>query len=569
MPEVVRDSRVSSDGRVYTFELKRTFHFHTGRGGHGPQLCGRLQPGREPADGVMGIAVHARDRWRSRRHGEEGEGDLRSARAGSLPAADPADQTGWRFTARLTLPFFCPVLPDSPVDPAGMNNPPGSGPYYVAERIVEPADRAEAESLLPRAIGRRTSIRSSGRSARARRPACSPPSRTGSTTASRSAGRAYRTPRQRLAKQYGVNRPGGQFFVGPRLQTVYLAFNHDRPAFKGPGQIALKKAINYAVDRPELARAFGYLGGRRTDQLVPPALGRDSRIYPLEGADPVTARKWLAKAKLKPPTLVLYSHNNPLGIAIAETLRFNLKQIGIELDVKYYDPDTAFDKAGTRGEPFDIVLLAWSVDYADPAGFFVPLLNPELRDTGGVNRAYFARPWVSARIDAANRLSGEARRKAWADLDADLMRDDPPWAPLVHTTDRSFVSRSLGCFRTTPSTASTSRPSARRSRWRAGSRSRWRMLAVGAALLVAAGVAWSAGSAEAPKGGTLRLGTAGTSTSSIRRSAYSRVVVDRVCDLREAVQLPGRAGCGGDAAGSGGGRRRPGSRATAGRTRSS
>ena len=53
------------------------------------------------------------------------------------------------FTARLTLPFFCPVLPGSPVDPAGMNNPPGSGPYYVAERIVEPADRAEAEPLLP------------------------------------------------------------------------------------------------------------------------------------------------------------------------------------------------------------------------------------------------------------------------------------------------------------------------------------------------------------------------------------------------------------------------------------
>ena len=33
------------------------------------------------------------------------------------------------------------------------------------------------------------------------------------------------------------------------------------------------------------------------------------------------------------------------------------------------------------------------------------------------------------------------------------------------------------------------------------------MLTVGAALLVAAGVAWSAGSAEAPQGGTLRIGS--------------------------------------------------------------
>ena len=32
----------------------------------------------------------------------------------------------------------------------------------------------------------------------------------------------------------------------------------------------------------------------------------------------------------------------------------------------------------------------WAVDYADPAGFFGPLLNPELRATGNMNFAYFA-----------------------------------------------------------------------------------------------------------------------------------------------------------------------------------
>ena len=53
---------------------------------------------------------------------------------------------------------------------------------------------------------------------------------------------------------------------------------------------------------------------------------------------------------------------------------------------------------------------------------------------------------MSARIDAANRLTGAARRKAWADLDVDLMRNNPPWAPFVHPNDRDFVSRSFGCF---------------------------------------------------------------------------------------------------------------------------
>ena len=57
-----------------------------------------------------------------------------------------------------------------------------------------------------------------------------------------------------LAERYGINRTDGRVFVSPKLGTWYLAFNHDRPAFKGPGQIPLKKAINYAIDRPALLR---------------------------------------------------------------------------------------------------------------------------------------------------------------------------------------------------------------------------------------------------------------------------------------------------------------------------
>ena len=48
----------------------------------------------------------------------------------------------------------------------------------------------------------------------------------------------------------------------------------------------MKKAINYAIDRTELARVYGYLGGRPTDQMLPPAVGRDERIYPIGRSRP-------------------------------------------------------------------------------------------------------------------------------------------------------------------------------------------------------------------------------------------------------------------------------------------
>ena len=118
--------------------------------------------------------------------------------------------------------------------------------------------------------------------------------------------------------------------------------------------------------------------------------------------------------------------------------------------MKYYDFNAVVQKAATRGEPFDLVLNGWFADYADPANFFEPLLNPDFRKTGNANYSYYTNPRVTARIKAASRLSGAARRKAWADLDADLMRNDPPWAPLLNGNVPTFVSRSYGCFLAAP-----------------------------------------------------------------------------------------------------------------------
>jgi ABC-type transport system substrate-binding protein len=251
--------------------------------------------------------------------------------------------------------------------------------------------------------------------------------------------------RRRIMQQYGINKPGGQFFLAPGSSTWYFAFNHDRPAFKGPGQIPLAKAINYAIDRPALARAFGYLTGRRDDQMLPPALEPDASIYPLGGADPATALKWLRRAKLKPSTLVLYTWAGPAGAAAAGDFKFELKQIGIDVEVKTYEQRTLGEKVGTRGEPFDVVLWGWGWDYPDGGSFFVPLLRA-LHPTDNGNVSYFDDPKTDATIAKASRLTGDARRTAWAKLDVDLMRNNPPWAPFIHTTLRAFVSKSYGCF---------------------------------------------------------------------------------------------------------------------------
>jgi hypothetical protein len=55
-------------------------------------------------------------------------------------------------------------------------------------------------------------------------------------------------------------------------------------------------------------------------------------------------------------------------------------------------------------------------------------------------------PRYNRQIERIENLTGAARRKAWADLDGEMMRDDPPVAPVMSEARVDFVSRSFGCF---------------------------------------------------------------------------------------------------------------------------
>jgi ABC-type oligopeptide transport system substrate-binding subunit len=440
VPEVVDRYMVSKDGRTYTFTLRRTFRFHTGARVTAQSFADAFNRNARPELGSPATAYMREI---------VGAAAVIGGKAGSIAGVDVLGRYRLRirltkplgdFTARLTLPFFCPILPSTPVTPKGIDNPAGSGPYYVAERIPN-----------QRIVLKRNPYYRGNRPANVDEVVWTVNGNEECLAALEQNRQDYcylglfNLPRV-LAEKYGINRPGGQFFVSPGVATWFVAFNHERPAFRGPGQIPLKKAINFAIDRPELARAFGYLAGKRTDQALPPALARRASIYPLEGADPATARTWLARATLKPKRLVFYTDNSPSGVAVAQTVAFNLERIGIDVEVKYFDINTLGDRIATRGEPYDLVLTPWSADYADGAAFFVPLLGRG-STRSGVN---LDDADVQRRLDVANRLTGETRRRAFAELDVDLMRDNPPWAPFLHVQRRTVVSRGVGCVVVNP-----------------------------------------------------------------------------------------------------------------------
>jgi ABC-type oligopeptide transport system substrate-binding subunit len=348
------------------------------------------------------------------------------------------------FLARMAMPFFCAVPTNLPHDPNGVLAPPSAGPYYIASRVPNKSIVIKRNPFYkgkrPHNVNEINYIVGNSQAATYLR------TQQGATDYA--AGGIPSASYAEAAQKYGVNK--GQFWVKPQLGISYLAFNHDRPLFKGAAGAALAKSINYAIDRKALLAQGGYLAGKRADQILPPGIAgfRDANLYPLKGPDVTTAKKWAAKAGVKDgQTIEYYTSNTGAAQLAAQIVQFNLKQIGLNVNTHLFARAVQINKEGTRGEPFDITSEGWIADYADPYDFINVLLSGDsLHASNNNNVAYYNDPTFNKQMIDASNLSGAPRYKAYGNLDVNMMLKNPPWAPRNNFNDRILVSSKIGCF---------------------------------------------------------------------------------------------------------------------------
>jgi ABC-type transport system substrate-binding protein len=268
-----------------------------------------------------------------------------------------------------------------------------------------------------------------------------------------------RAARDRLAQRYGVNRQ--QFFRRFGFYTDGLVLNTSRPLFHG--NAALRRAVNLAIDRAAILRAGGSSRWTKaTDQILPSNLPgwTDYHLYRL--AHPALARaRSLARGHLRGGRAVLYTCAGKLPFAIstcdglpeeAAVIVHDLKAIGIDARVKVFDVNVLSARAGPRGAPYDMLLAGFGFGYVDPGSMIVPLLAGENAEkpSGNSNLAYFDVPRFNREIAAADRLAGAPRYRAFSRLDAQIMREAAPWAPLYEGSATLLVSKRVGCLKVQP-----------------------------------------------------------------------------------------------------------------------
>ena len=131
----------------------------------------------------------------------------------------------------------------------------------------------------------------------------------------------------------------------------------------------------------------------------------------------------------------------------AQILQFNLKQIGLDVEIKQFSRPVQLEKGGTRGEPFDIADESWTADYADPYDFMNVLLDGRnIQDANNHNLAYFNDASYNKKMTAASMLTGAKRYDRYGALDVDIMKNAVPFAPRSNGNNRIFVSKRVGCF---------------------------------------------------------------------------------------------------------------------------
>ncbi len=442
VPEVAAGPpRISSDGKTFTFKIRGGFRFSDGTpvraSAFERAIVRTLSPGiRSPGAQYTQEIVGAQALQSGKSTTLAGVVARGSQLVIKLRRPIPD------FAARTTMPFFCAVPPNLPVDPEGMGAFPSAGPYFVSEYVR--GERAVLSrnpfygGARPHRVKRfLVDLRGGGDDeviARVER---------GQADWGLAAAPFYLDPERKLVAKYGVNR--GRLFVKPGLQLRAYVLNTSRPLFRD--NLALRQAVNFAVDRTALVRAGGggsLLSGRPTDQYLPPSMPgfRDAHIYPLAAPDLPRARA-LARGHLRSAKAVLWTFAFPPAIAQAQIVKRNLRKIGVDVEVKGLPPPALFSRVAQPNAAFDIAFFNFSADYVDPFSF--TNLFFDSRFLGANNWAHFNSPKYDRLLRRAAGLQGDARYRAYGALDVQLARDAAPIVAVAYDNTVTLVSKRVGC----------------------------------------------------------------------------------------------------------------------------
>ncbi|SET71520.1 peptide/nickel transport system substrate-binding protein [Salinibacillus kushneri] len=225
-----------------------------------------------------------------------------------------------------------------------------------------------------------------------------------------------------------------QVIERPSMNVGYLGMtvNRDNPL----SNKTVRQALSHAVPKQEIIDAFyaGYAEPAKT--VMPPSIqGYNDEIEDYE-YDPEKAKELLAEAGYEDgfefdlwymPVPRPYI---PEGEKIAEVIQQSFAEIGVTANLQTVDWATYIEDAAA-GE-FDAFLLGWTGDNGDADNFIYTLLDKD--SIGSNNNTHYANDELHDILIEAQTITDQEQRNELYKKAQEIIHEDAPWIPLVHST---------------------------------------------------------------------------------------------------------------------------------------
>ncbi len=224
-----------------------------------------------------------------------------------------------------------------------------------------------------------------------------------------------------------------QVIERPSMNVGYIGLTTTRKPFDNK---LVRQAMNYAIDKKAIIDAF--YGGKALPAVnpMPPSIeGYNDAIQPypydLEKAKALLKEAGYEKGfKIDLWAMPVARPYMPEAQKVAEVIQASLSKIGVTAKIQSVDWATYLDKAA-KGE-FDMYMLGWTGDNGDPDNFLYTLLDKD--SIGSNNYSQYSSDPLHEVLIQAQTESDQAKRNELYKKAQEIIHEDAPWIPLVHST---------------------------------------------------------------------------------------------------------------------------------------
>lgn len=237
-----------------------------------------------------------------------------------------------------------------------------------------------------------------------------------------------------IFQKYGTK---GRARVFATSVVDYVTMNNAKGPFTNTNA---RKAVSFGINRKPLVSIRGPRAGSPQCSLLTPAIPgyKKCTAYPLVKGN-LTKAKQLAKGHTG--HLNYWYTSTATGTLIQQLATAQLNAIGFNnIDHKPF-ASGLFSALGVKGNDYDFAIVGWSADFPDAYDYVNKLLGGQtIQDVQNNNTAYFDNNTADKLMNAASRLTGAARIKAYGDLDTMIMSKFAPIAGIDNRNDREYFS---------------------------------------------------------------------------------------------------------------------------------